>query len=121
MNLDHPAIQRCLVADGGDIDSAPLQSIQSVRKPSRAILRTSGMFAIMDNQPSPTRADLLAAKRMHHPSWQLKTTPGPIRLFPFTEIGEETILDLSIESFRRIPGYDARTPPPDSCGRLAHD
>jgi hypothetical protein len=21
MNLDHPAIQRCLVADGGDIDS----------------------------------------------------------------------------------------------------
>ena len=35
MNLDHPAIQRCLVADGGDIDSAPLQSIHSIRKPSR--------------------------------------------------------------------------------------
>ncbi len=34
MNLDHPAIQRCLVADGGDIDSAPLQSIHSIRKPT---------------------------------------------------------------------------------------
>ena len=99
MNLDYPAIQRCLVADGGDIDSAPLQSIHSIRKPSRAILR------ITDNQPSPTRADLLAAKRIHHPSWQLKTTPGPIRMFPFTEIGEEqysTYLSSHLDAFRAM-------------------
>jgi hypothetical protein len=105
MNLDHPAIQRCLVADGGDIDSAPPQSIHSVRKPSCAILRTSGMFAITDNQPSPTRADLWAAKRIHHPSWQLKTTPGPVRLFPFTEIGEEqysTYLSSHLDAFRAM-------------------
>ena|ERR1700682_1529625 len=88
MNLDHPAIQRCLVADGGDIDSAPLQSIHSVRKPSRAIVRTSGMFAITDNQPSPTRADLWAAKRIHHPSWQLKTTPGQSDCFRLLRLGK---------------------------------
>ena len=121
MNLDYPAIQRCLVADGGDIDSAPLQSIDSIRKPSRAILRTSGMFAITDNSLSPTREDLLAAKRIRHPSWATENHARANQKFPFTEIGEETILDLSVESFRRIPGYDARTPPPDGCGRLAHD
>jgi hypothetical protein len=89
MNLDHPAIQRCPVADGGVIDSAPLLSIHSIRKPSRYSSDLWYVFANADNQPSPTRADLLAAKRIHHPSWQLKTTPGPIRMFPFTEIGEE--------------------------------
>jgi len=88
MNLDHPAIQRCLVADGGDIDSAPLQSIHSIRKPTSY---SSDLWYVYDHGQSTVaeRADLLAAKRIHHPSWQLKTTPGPIRMFPFTEIGEE--------------------------------
>jgi hypothetical protein len=89
MNLDHPAIQRCLVAGGGDIDSAPLQSIHSIRKPSRYSSDRWYVFANTDNQPSPTRADLLAAKQIHHPSWQLKTTPRPIRMLQFIEIGEE--------------------------------
>ena len=64
MNLDHPALQRRLVAGGGDIDSG--------------IRRQLGLVG-----------------------------GGHTRLI--------------CESFRRIPGYDARTPPPDSCGRLAHD
>ena len=64
MNLDHLAIQRCLVADGGVIDSG-----------------------------------------IHS---QLGLVGG----------GHTRLI---CESFRRIPGYDARTPPLDSCGRLAHD
>jgi len=89
MNLAHPAIQRCLVADGRDIDSTPLLSIHSIRKPSRYSSDRWYVFAITDNQPSPTRADSFAAKRIRHRSWQPKTTPWPIRMFPFTEIEKE--------------------------------
>lgn len=105
MNLDYPAIQRCLVADGGDIDSAPLQSIDSIRKPSRAILRTSGMFAITDNSLSPTREDLLAAKRIRHPSWATENHARANQKFPFTEIGEEpysTYLSSHLGEFRAM-------------------
>jgi uncharacterized protein len=47
------------------------------------------LFAITDTQPSLTRADLLAAKRMDQRSWQVKTAAAPIKMLPFTDIGEE--------------------------------
>lgn len=51
------------------------------------------LFAITDNQPdnqpSLTRADLLAAKRTDQRSWQVRTDSAPIRMLPFTDIGEE--------------------------------
>jgi hypothetical protein len=103
MNLDHRAIQRCLVAGGGDIGSAPLQSIHSIRKPSPYSSDRWYVFANTDNQPSPTRADLLAAKRTHQLA--AETTPGPIRVFPFTEIGEEqysTYLSSHLDAFRAM-------------------
>jgi len=67
MNLDHPAIQRCLVADGGDIDSASLQSIHSIRKPTTY---SSDLWYVCDHRQSTVadRVDLLAAKRIHHPA-----------------------------------------------------
>ncbi len=47
------------------------------------------LFAILDNQPVLTRADLLAAKRMDQRSWQVRTSNLPIKMLPFTDIGEE--------------------------------
>ncbi len=47
------------------------------------------LFAITDAQPSLTRADLLAAKRLDRRTWQVKTTGAPLKLLPFTDIGEE--------------------------------
>jgi DUF1680 family protein len=47
------------------------------------------LFAVTDGQPSLTRADLLAAKRMDRRSWQVNTADGPLRMLPFTDIGEE--------------------------------
>jgi hypothetical protein len=36
-----------------------------------------------------TRPDLLAAKRMDQRRWQVKTAGAPIKMLPFTDIGEE--------------------------------
>jgi uncharacterized protein len=47
------------------------------------------LFAITDNQPSLTRADLQAAKRTDQRSWEIKTAGVPLKLLPFIEIGEE--------------------------------
>jgi uncharacterized protein len=47
------------------------------------------LFAITDNQPSLTRADLLAARRMDQRSWQVKAAGAPVRMLPFTDIGEQ--------------------------------
>jgi uncharacterized protein len=47
------------------------------------------LFAITDGQPLLTRADLLAAKRTDRRCWQAKTAGAPIRMLPFTDIGEE--------------------------------
>lgn len=47
------------------------------------------LFAITDTQPSLTRADLLAAKRMDQRSWQATTAGAPLKLVPFTDIGDE--------------------------------
>lgn len=47
------------------------------------------LFAITDTQPSLTRADFLAAKRMDRRSWQVSTAGAPLKLVPFTDLGEE--------------------------------
>jgi DUF1680 family protein len=47
------------------------------------------LFAITDSQPSPTRSELLAAKRMDRRTWQVNTTSGPLKFLPFTDIGDE--------------------------------
>ena len=46
------------------------------------------LFAITDAQPSLTRNDLLAAKRMDRRTWQASTAGAPLNLLPFTDIGE---------------------------------
>jgi len=47
------------------------------------------LFAITEDQPALSAADLLAAKRMDSHSWQVRTAGGPIKMLPFTEIGDE--------------------------------
>jgi len=47
------------------------------------------LFAITDAQPTLTRADLLSARRTDWRSWQVRTTGAPLKMLPFTDIGEE--------------------------------
>jgi DUF1680 family protein len=47
------------------------------------------LFAATDTQPVLTGADLLAANRVDQRSWQVKTASAPIKMLPFTEIGDE--------------------------------
>ncbi len=47
------------------------------------------LFAITDSQPVLTRAELLGAKRMDQRRWQVRTDAAPIKMLPFTDIGDE--------------------------------
>ena len=47
------------------------------------------LFAIANSQPSLAGSDLLAATRMNRRTWQVKTAGEPLRLVPFTDIGDE--------------------------------
>jgi DUF1680 family protein len=47
------------------------------------------LFAITDSQPSPTRSEFLAAKRLDRRSWQVNTASGPLKFLPFTDIRDE--------------------------------
>jgi hypothetical protein len=47
------------------------------------------LFAITDSDPKITRAQLLAATKSGPQSWQVETANGPLKMLPFTEIGEE--------------------------------
>jgi hypothetical protein len=47
------------------------------------------LFAITDSDPKVTRAQLLAATKSGPQSWQVETANGPLKMLPFTEIGEE--------------------------------
>jgi DUF1680 family protein len=47
------------------------------------------LFAITDSQPSLTGADLLAANRIDRRTWEVNTSGGPIKMMPFTDIGDE--------------------------------
>ena len=47
------------------------------------------LFAVTDAQPVLTRADLLAAKRVDQQSWQVKPAGEPMKMLPFTNIGDE--------------------------------
>jgi uncharacterized protein len=47
------------------------------------------LFAITESQPAMTRAQLLGAKKIGAQSWQIETASGPVKMLPFTAIGEE--------------------------------
>jgi hypothetical protein len=47
------------------------------------------LFAITDSDPKITRAQLLAATKSGPQNWQVETANGPLKMLPFTEIGEE--------------------------------
>jgi DUF1680 family protein len=47
------------------------------------------LFAITDTQPSLNAADLLAANRLDRRTWEVNTSGGPMKMLPFTDIGEE--------------------------------
>ncbi len=47
------------------------------------------LFAITDAEPKVTRAQLLAAIRTGGQSWQIETAGGPVKMLPFTEIGDQ--------------------------------
>ena len=56
------------------------------------------LFAITDEQPPLTREQLLAAKKTGLQTWEVATGRGPMKLLPFTAIGDEqysTYLQLS--------------------------
>ena len=47
------------------------------------------LFAITDQQPSLTRADLLSARRTGVRTWQAGSSGAPLKLVPFIEINDE--------------------------------
>jgi hypothetical protein len=48
------------------------------------------LFPITGEPPPVTRGQLLSAVQIHQdPAWQADTASGPIRLLPFSAIGEE--------------------------------
>jgi hypothetical protein len=47
------------------------------------------LFALTDAEPKLTRAQLLAAKKMSAQDWQVDTAAGPMKMLPFTAIGDE--------------------------------
>jgi DUF1680 family protein len=47
------------------------------------------LFAITDTQRVLTRAELLGAKRVGQRTWQVRTDGAPIKMLPFTDIGDE--------------------------------
>ena len=56
------------------------------------------LFAITEAQPALTRAQLLAARKTGLQTWEVSTSNGPMKMLPFTAIGDEqysTYLRLS--------------------------
>ncbi len=47
------------------------------------------LFAMTDSEPKVTRAQLLAAKKTAAQTWQVDTASGPIKMLPFTAMGDE--------------------------------
>ena len=47
------------------------------------------LFAVTDEQPVLTGADLLAAKRVDRRSWRVNTAGSPVKMRPFTDIADE--------------------------------
>lgn len=47
------------------------------------------LFAVTENAPKLTRAQLLSGKRGAGAAWYAPSASGPLRLVPFTELGEE--------------------------------
>jgi DUF1680 family protein len=70
--------------------TARLEAVDSAHVDTVALLMgPMVLFAITDSLPALTRAQLLAAKRSGAESWQVETASAPMKMLPFTGIGEE--------------------------------
>lgn len=47
------------------------------------------LFAITETEPQVTRGQLLATKKTGPQKWEVATQAGPLKMLPFTSIGEE--------------------------------
>ena len=47
------------------------------------------LFAITQSEPAVTRAQLLSAKRVGTENWTVDTARGPLKMLPFTAIGDQ--------------------------------
>jgi hypothetical protein len=47
------------------------------------------LFAVTDREPRVTRAQMLAVNKTDAQNWQVETADGPMRMLPFTAIGDE--------------------------------
>jgi len=47
------------------------------------------LFAVTDREPRVTRAQMLAVNRTDAQNWQVETADGPMKMLPFTAIGDE--------------------------------
>jgi DUF1680 family protein len=48
------------------------------------------LFGIMDSQPPISQVQLLGANKTGPRTWQADTATGPLKLLPWTEIGDQT-------------------------------
>jgi hypothetical protein len=47
------------------------------------------LFAVTDAEPRVTRAQMLAVNKTDAQNWQVETADGPMKMLPFTAIGDE--------------------------------
>jgi len=47
------------------------------------------LFAVTDREPRVTRAQMLAVNKTDAQNWQVETADGPMKMLPFTAIGDE--------------------------------
>src|SRR6202166_2333055 len=48
------------------------------------------LFAVTDAEPRVTRAQMLAVNKTDAQNWQVETADGPMKMLPFTAIGDES-------------------------------
>jgi hypothetical protein len=118
-----PATQGCFVAihrqwstgDRVELDMPMSMRLEAVdQQHQQTVARVYGplvLFAITDTQPVLTRADLLAARRMDQRSWQVKTASAPIKILPFTDIGEEQYSTYLRVTYILVPGFGGEMRP----------
>jgi len=70
---------------------ARLEAIDEAHSDTVALL--SGpllLFPVVDQPPTVTRSQLLSARKTSAQNWEAASEGGPIRLLPFTAIGDES-------------------------------
>jgi DUF1680 family protein len=77
VDLDLPLKPRLEAIDAAHADTVALLSGPLV------------LFPMVDQPPTMTRSQLLSARKTGAQNWQAASAGGPIRLLPFTAIGDE--------------------------------